>query len=275
MYCDFFGFDEKPFNVTPDTRYLYLSPVHQSVLHTLQYGIDERKGFFLLTGEVGTGKTISLRALLNELKEGVETSLILHPQLSKLELLKTINRDFGQELKKNSYQAQIDHLNQFLLRAGEKGRNALVIIDEAQNLSMEALEMTRLLSNLETETHKLLQILLVGQPELLEKLATPDLRQLRQRIQLHCKLTPLDKDQTERYITYRIQKAGPFSKVAFEESAVARIYYFSRGIPRLINTLCDFILVLAYLKGSRLITRRMVETAFLETEGDIPYVTHS
>lgn len=274
MYCEFFGFEEKPFHVTPDTRYLYLSPVHQSVLETLQYGISERKGFLLLTGEVGTGKTISLRALLNELKKTVETSLILQPQLSRLELLKTINRDFGQELKRNSIQAQIDHLNQFVLKCGNEGKNALVIIDEAQNLSLEALEMTRLLSNLETETTKLLQILLVGQPELLGKLANPELRQLRQRIQIHSKLTPLDYDQTERYITYRIQKAGPTSKVAFEQSAVGRIHTLSRGIPRLINTLCDFCLMGAYLKGFRVISRRLVDTAFLETEGDIPYVTH-
>lgn len=274
MYRDFFGFEEKPFNVTPDTRYLYLSPVHQSVLETLRYGIHERKGFLLVTGEVGTGKTISLRALLNELKDSVETSLILQPQLSRLELLKTINRDFGQELKRNSFQAQIDHLNQFVLKSGNNGKNALVIIDEAQNLSPEALEMTRLLSNLETESYKLLQILLVGQPELMTKLATPELRQLRQRIQIHARLTPLDCDQTERYITFRIQKAGPNAKIALEQSAVFKMHQFSRGIPRLINTIADFCLMAAYLKGSRVITKKIVESAFFETQGEIPYVTH-
>lgn len=273
MYCEFFGFQEKPFNVTPDTRYLYLSPVHQSVLETLQYGIHERKGFLLLTGEVGTGKTVSLRALLNDLDK-VETSLILNPSLSRLELLKTINRDFGQELKRNSIQAQIDHLNQFVLRCGNEGRNALVIIDEAQNLSLEALEMTRLLSNLETESYKLLQILLVGQPELLEKLSAPELRQLRQRIQIHSKLTPLDPEQTERYVTFRIQKAGPHSKIAFEQSAISKIHFVTRGIPRLINTLCDYVLVACYLQGTRVITKRTVETAFCEIQGEIPYVTH-
>lgn len=274
MYCEFFGFQEQPFNVTPDTRYLYLSPVHQSVLETLQYGIHERKGFLLLTGEVGTGKTVSLRALLNELKDRCETSLILNPQLSRLELLKTINKDFGQELRRNSFKAQIDHLNTFVLDCGQRGKNALVIIDEAQNLSEEALEMTRLLSNLETETRKLLQILLVGQPELLEKLARPELRQLRQRIQIHARLTPLDYDQTERYITFRIQKAGPASTIAFEQSAVVKIHRLSRGIPRLINTLSDFCLMAAYLKEQRLITKRIVDTAFLETQGALPYVTY-
>ncbi|OGQ05222.1 MAG: hypothetical protein A3F82_01650 [Deltaproteobacteria bacterium RIFCSPLOWO2_12_FULL_44_12] len=274
MYCDFFGFNEKPFNVTPDTRYLYLSPLHQGVLETLRYGIQERKGFLLLTGEVGTGKTMSLRALLNNLGGSCETSLILNPQLSKLELLKTINRDFGRDFKRNSIKEQIDHLNQFVLECGKKGRNALVIIDEGQQLSMEALEMTRLLSNLETETHKLLQILLVGQPELEEKLASPELRQLRQRIQIRCRLNPLDLEQTERYITFRIQKAGPESRVAFEKSSVSRLHRLSQGIPRLINTLCDFCLVAAYLKGSRVITKTIVEEAFLESEGNIPYVTH-
>ena len=139
---------------------------------------------------------------------------------------------------------------------------------------MEALEMTRLLSNLETETHKLLQILLVGQPELEEKLASPELRQLRQRIQIRCRLNPLDLEQTERYITFRIQKAGPESRVAFEKSSVSRLHRLSQGIPRLINTLCDFCLVAAYLKGSRVITKTIVEEAFLESEGNIPYVTH-
>ncbi|OGQ47888.1 MAG: hypothetical protein A3H42_03200 [Deltaproteobacteria bacterium RIFCSPLOWO2_02_FULL_46_8] len=274
MYREFFGFEEKPFNVTPDTRYLFLSPVHEGVLQILRYGIHERKGFLLLTGEVGTGKTVSIRALLNEINNSVATSLILNPQLSRLELLKTINRDFGRELKRNSFKEQIDCLNQFVLECADQGRNALVIIDEAQNLSLEALEMTRLLSNLETETTKLLQIILVGQPELEEKLARTELRQLRQRIQMHCKLTPLDLDQTERYITFRIQKAGPKSSVAFEKSAVQFVHNFSKGVPRLINTLCDFSLVTAYLKNSRIITKSVVSQAFSEIKGDIPYVAH-
>lgn len=274
MYREFFGFDEKPFNVTPDTRYLYLSPVHQGVLQTLQYGIHERKGFLLLTGEVGTGKTMSIRALLNELGEQCETSLILNPQLSRLDLLKTINRDFGLDLKRNSFKEQIDRLNQLLLNCGSEGKNAVVIIDEAQNLSMEAIEMTRLLSNLETETHKLLQILLVGQPELEERLSHPNLRQLRQRILIHARLEPLDEEQTAQYITFRIQKAGPSSRVAFEEAAVKKIHRISGGIPRLINALSDFCLIAAYLKGIRVITQQVVSEASRETLGDIPYVTH-
>lgn len=274
MYCEYFGFEDKPFNVTPDTRYLYLSPCHQGVFETLRYGINERKGFILLTGEVGTGKTVSIRAFLNELGPNCETSLILNPQLSRLELLKTINKDFGHELKRNSFKAQIDSLNNFVLDCTNRGRNCLVIIDEAQNLSMEALEMTRLLSNLETETHKLLQILLVGQPELHEKLMSPKLRQLRQRIQIHCKLNPLDEEETERYIAFRIQKAGNATRVAFERSAILRIFRQSKGIPRLINAICDFCLVTAYLQGSRVITKSIVEAAFHEIQGEIPYVTY-
>lgn len=275
MYCKFFGFSEKPFNVTPDTRYLYLSPMHQGALDTLHYGIEERKGFMLLTGEVGTGKTLSLRALLNRLGQNVATSLILHPQVSRLELIRTINRDFGVHTQSDSIQEQIEALNQLVLSCATQGRNALVIIDEAQNLSLEALEMTRLLSNLETEANKLIQILLVGQPELEEKLAHRNLRQLRQRIQLHCKLNSLDKNETERYITFRIRKAGPEAELAFEQSAVEKIYKSCHGIPRLINTLCDFCLVVAYLKGCRVITKKIVGEAFAETRGEIPYVTHS
>ncbi|MDZ4225014.1 MAG: AAA family ATPase, partial [bacterium] len=216
-------------------------------------------------GAGGTGKTLSIRALLNELGDSVETSLILNPQLSKMELIKTINRDFGQEVKKTSIKEQIDVMNQFVLKPQEQSKNALVIIDEAQNLSLEAIEMTRLLSNLETETFKLLQILLVGQPELEEKLALPQLRQLRQRIQIHCRLRPLDQEQTERYIIFRLQKAGPQSKVAFEKSAVLRIHQITEGVPRLINTLCDFCLMAAYLRGSRVVTKSLVEEAFTET----------
>ncbi|MBI4223690.1 MAG: AAA family ATPase [Deltaproteobacteria bacterium] len=275
MYCEFFDFQEKPFNVTPDTRYLYLSPIHQSTLKVLQYGIEERKGFLLLTGEVGTGKTVSIRALLNNLKESCETSLILNPQLSRLELLKTINKDFGQELRSDSFKAQIDHLNEIALAWGRQGKNALVIIDEAQNLSPEALEMTRLLSNLETENFKLLQILLVGQPELIDKLSQKDLRQLRQRIQIHARLTPLDEPETERYVGYRIHKAGPKPCVAFEKSAITKIHQFSRGIPRLINTICDFSLMAAYSKSLRVITDKIVGLAFQETQGEIPYVHYS
>lgn len=275
MYLEFFGFEEKPFNVTPDTRYMYPSPMHRSVLDTLRFGLQEKKGFLLLTGEVGTGKTLSVRSLLEELKPRFETSLIFNPQMSRLDLLKTINADLGNPLKRNSFKAQLDCLNGFVLEADRQGKSTLVIIDEAQNLSEEALEMTRILSNLETDSYKLLQILLVGQPELEEKLAHVRLRQLRQRIQLHLRLHPLDKNETAHYIIYRVQKAGPVSHVIFERDAVDKIHALTQGIPRLINTVCEYTLMAAYVKNVRVITKTLVKEAFKESEGVIPYVTYT
>jgi len=274
MYNDFFGFSEKPFSVTPNTRFLYWSPQHEGVIRALEYGIQERKGFLVLTGEVGTGKTTSLRALLEKLDSTVETSLILNPLLSTVELIQTINRDFGKTDTSASINKQIDTLNQFLLETQKRGKTAVVIIDEAQNLSMEALEMTRLLSNLETETQKLLQILLVGQPELEEKLKTHELRQLDQRIQIRCLLKPLDLIQTERYILFRLHKAGLKTDIRLERKALERIFRASGGIPRLINTYCDLTLLAAYAKESHVLTHRLVESAIAEFRGENTYVDY-
>ncbi len=264
MYEKFFGFLEKPFNVTPDAHFLYLSHQHEGVINTLHYGINERKGFLLLTGEVGTGKTTSLRAVLNRLGSDVETCLIINPLLSTVELLKTINKDFGCETSGDSVKEQLDALNAFLLESNRQGRNAVVIIDEAQNLSMEALEMTRLLSNLETSTHKLIQIILVGQPELEEKLSDPSLRQLVQRIQLLCQLKPLDASETAQYIEHRILRAGNNPQIAFERSALNEIHKTSGGIPRMINTVCDLALLAAYSQETRVITKNLVQSAARE-----------
>lgn len=272
MYENFFGLAEKPFNVTPDTHFLYPSPQHEGVIHTLHYGIRERKGFLMLVGEVGTGKTTSIRALLNRLGEDVQTSLILNPLISTVELIRCINRDFGCETTGNTVKDQLDALNYFVLENHKEGRNAIVIIDEAQNLSQEALEMTRLLSNLETESHKLMQIILVGQPELEEKLAEKSLRQLAQRIQIYCKLHPLDGVETENYIRYRIGRAGPQPTIAFERAAVKEIQKISGGIPRIINTLCELSLLAAYSQETRVITKSLVRTAAKEAP---IYVHHS
>lgn len=265
MYEQFFGLAEKPFNVTPDTRYLYPSPQHEGVISTLYYGICERKGFLLFTGEVGTGKTTSIRALLGKLGDTISTSLILNPFLTIVELLQSINSDFGCEAPGDSVKDQLDALNAFLLKNDRIGRSAVVIIDEAQNLSTQALEMARLLSNLETETHKLLQIILVGQPELEEKLAQKELRQLAQRIQIYCKLNPLDGPEVEKYIQYRINRAGNNPVIAFEKAAVRELYKLSGGIPRIINTLCELSLLDAYSKETRVITRNIIQTAAKET----------
>lgn len=264
MYQNFFGLTDKPFSVTPDTRFLFLSPQHQGVINTLLYGIREKKGFLVLTGEVGTGKTTSIRALLNLLEEDVQTSLILNPLVSTVELLQCINRDFGCPSTAVTINELLDILNHFLLKIHHQGMTALVIIDEAQNLSLEAMEMTRLLSNLETETDKLIQIILAGQPELDEKLGDRRLRQLAQRIQIYCRLHPLDSQQTESYVHHRIGRAGLKPLVAFEKEALRELHKVSRGIPRIINTVCDLALLSAYARETRVITRPLIREAARE-----------
>ncbi len=265
MYLDFFSLTEKPFDITPDTRFFYFSPQHEEAVATLLYGVKERRGFMMLTGEVGTGKTTSIRALLNRIDSNTETALIINPLLSIVELLKSINKDFGCDIsQRDSIQEQIDSLNRFLLKSAEEGHNSVVIIDEAQNLSQEALEMVRLLSNLETETHKLLQIILVGQPELDGKLGQPNLRQLRQRIQVRYALHPLNLEETKRYILFRLNKATPKCCLVFQPSALKRIYEYSGGIPRLINNLCELTLMSAYTEETHIISRKTVDSAFAE-----------
>ena len=265
LYLDFFSFSERPFDVTPDTRFLYLSPQHEEAIETLLYCVRERRGFLLLTGEVGTGKTTSVREFLNRLDPAVESSLIINPLLSTLDLLRAINKDFGLAADRNdSIQSQIELLNEFLLLCDQEGRSAVVIIDEAQDLSLEALEMVRLLSNLETESHKLLQLILVGQPELEEKLMEPSLRQLRQRIQLRYSLHPFTYPETRAYILHRIKRAALKSCLVFQPTALKRIHYYTGGVPRLINTLCDLTLLAAFTHETHVITKKVVEVAFEE-----------
>ncbi len=273
MYLDFFSLEEKPFNITPDTRFWYLSTQHEEAVATMLYGVQERRGFVLLTGEVGTGKTTSIRALLNRLqqedptgrKEMVETALIVNPLLSVVELIKAINKDFGCDRPElDSVQGQLEVLNQFLLDNDRRGGNAVVIIDEGQNLSLESLEMLRLLSNLETESHKLIQLILVGQPELEKKLEKPELRQLRQRIQLRYVLQPFSVQETSDYITHRIRRVSPKSCIAFRPSAVKKIYEYCSGVPRMINSLCDFTLMAAYTHETHVVTKQIVDLAYEE-----------
>jgi general secretion pathway protein A len=263
VYLDFFSFSEKPFDVTPDPRFFYLSSQHEEAIEMLLYGVRERKGFMLLTGEVGTGKTTSLREFLNRLDSTMETSLIMNPLLSTLELLKAINRDFGLQIgPDNSVHEQISLLNDFLLASDQKGRNAVVIVDEAQDLAPESLEMVRLLSNLETASHKLIQIILVGQPELLDKLGEDSLRQLRQRIQLRYSLGPLSREETQNYILHRIRKASPKCCLVFQPVAFDQIFQYTSGIPRLVNALCDLVLLAAYARETHVITKKVVDLAF-------------
>ncbi len=265
LYLDFFSFSERPFDVTPNTRFLYLSPQHEEAIETLLYAVHERRGFVVLTGEVGTGKTTSIREFLNRLNGSVETSLIINPLLSTLELLKGINRDFGLSVGEgDSIQREIETLNAFLLQKDREGRTAAVIIDEAQDLSLESLEMVRLLSNLETETHKLLQLILVGQPELEGKLGEDSLRQLRQRVQLRYALGPLSPEDTQAYILHRIRTASEKCCLVFQPDAFVRIHRYSGGIPRLVNTLCELVLLAAYTRETHVITGSIVDRAFAE-----------
>lgn len=263
MYEKFFYLNEKPFHITPDPKFLYLSRKHREAIDLLTFGITEKKGFILLTGEVGTGKTTLCRALLEKLPKKTESALILNPLLSELELLRTITADFGISVSGPTAKDHIDALNRFLLEAAAKGGTSVVIIDEAQNLSPSALEMVRLLSNLETEREKLLQIILAGQPELKERLGTQGLRQLNQRIIVRYQLDPLDLDETSAYITNRLFVAGGKGAVEFTREAIELIHKESGGIPRKINIVCDRALTAAFIDGKRKVgideTRKAVD----------------
>ncbi|MBW1935217.1 MAG: AAA family ATPase [Deltaproteobacteria bacterium] len=242
MYTAYFDFKENPFNLTPDPKYLFLSTYHKEALEHLLYGINERKGFIAITGGIGTGKTTLCRALLSHLDVSTRTALIFNAFLSEVELLKTINREFGINTgpgiaSRNDY---IDALNRFLLKNFSQGGNAVLLIDEAQNLSQAALEQVRMLSNLETEKEKLLQIVLVGQLELSSLLASPALRQLNERITVRYELKSLDSKDIQGYVAHRLSVAGGGgSSLKFSEGAFKKLYGFSRGNPRRINALCD------------------------------------
>jgi len=266
MYETFFNIHEDPFGVTPNPKFLYMSHNHESAMANLSYGIDRRKGFIMITGEIGTGKTTICRALLRDLIN-VDTALIINPTLTAGGILTAIVEDFGLEAKR-SIKDRIDTLNRFLLERREKGKNAILIIDECQRLSRQALEMVRLLSNLETESEKLLQIILVGQPELREKLESRKLRQLNQRIVVRYNLEPLERKEVEAYISHRLKIAGTSEKyVKFSDNAVEVIFSYTGGFPRLINILCDRILMAAYVEGKRTIDPLVVTMAIEDVEG--------
>lgn len=267
MYLKFFGLTDRPFAITPDVQYLYLGKQYEQALDTLIFSINQRFGFSMLTGEVGTGKTMIARALLSRLDASIATSLLINPLLSVSELLKEINKDFGIPVRYNSPQKQIDALNRYLIRLAGEGKNALVVIDEAQNLSNEALEMIRMLTNLETDTTKLLQILLVGQPELLKKLRTHELRQVDQRITTRFHLMPMTQIEMMRYINHRICIAGGGGKVFFDPKAYRVIYSETKGYPRLINVICDKALMAAYVRETFIVDRSAVKVAISDWKG--------
>jgi general secretion pathway protein A len=272
MYTSFFGLSEKPFAITPNPRYLYMSERHAEALAHLMYGLNEAGGFIQLTGEVGTGKTTVVRTLLEQLPQHADVAIILNPRLSANELLLTICEELGVTLskeEKNSLKSLVDVLNARLLATHAKGRRVVVIIDEAQNLLPETLEQVRLLTNLETATHKLMQIILIGQPELRELLARNDLRQLAQRITGRFHLTPLNSDDTAAYVRHRMQVAGATREI-FTDGALQAIHRASRGIPRLINIICDRALLGAYTKSEYEIDTALINEASTEIEGEKP-----
>ncbi|MDH5565570.1 MAG: AAA family ATPase, partial [Myxococcales bacterium] len=251
MYTDFFGLREKPFELSPDPRYLFLSTAHREVLGHLIYGIEQREGFIAITGEVGTGKTTLCRTLLERLGSASEVAFLFNPHVSPVDLLKAINAEFGLSTFGDSAPELIEALNNFLLDKKAEDRNVLVIVDEAQTLSTETLEQLRLLSNLETSTTKLLQIVLLGQPELDDKLESRELRQLRQRIAVHWHLGPLTSGETRDYVRHRLRIAAGRECPIFTDGALATVYRVSGGVPRLINLLCERALLAAYADNAR------------------------
>jgi len=255
MYKEYYGLKEMPFNITPDPHFLFFSPSHQEAIQHLRYGIAEKKGFIVLTGEVGCGKTTLCRYLLEEIEgRPIETALILNPRVSETQLLQAILSELGVEHIRQSRQECLEQLNALLLQRISEGRDIVVIIDESQNMSFQALEHIRLLSNLETNTQKLLQIILIGQPELKVKLQHKSLRQLRQRILVHYDLKPLSREEMEQYIRYRLIIAGANGRPEFTRAAMKRIYRHTGGVPRLINNLCDKALLSAYIKSKDLVS---------------------
>ncbi|HET6488844.1 MAG TPA: AAA family ATPase [Syntrophales bacterium] len=263
MYTSHFMLRENPFSLTPDPKYLFLSRQHREALNHLIYGIKEKKGFIVITGGIGTGKTTLSRALLAGMDPYVETALIFNSYLSDMELLEVINQEFqvslvGVDRSKRRY---IDSLNAFLMSNYNAGKNAVVLIDEAQNLSRNVLEQIRMLSNLETETEKLLQIILVGQPELRDLLAQPSLRQLAERISVRYHLDALSGDDVPDYIEHRLTVAGDTGRLKFTDDAFGKIFDFSRGNPRRINILCDRAMLIAYAGNLLEIDRKVIKLA--------------
>ena len=267
MYTQFYGLKEKPFNVTSDPNFLFFSRTHKEAFSHLLYGIKERKGFIAITGEIGAGKTTLCRAILNQLDPSdTKTAFIFNPSLSGLQLLEAILEDFGLTPEKRNKIALFKQLNKFLLNELSLRRNIVLIIDEAQNIRNSLLEEIRMLSNLETEKEKLFQIILVGQPQLNDKLNSAALCQLRQRIVVRFHITPLGTDEVEKYIYHRLKVAGSNGDVRFTQESMKRIFDYSNGIPRLINLVCDRSLLKGYITGIKTLDDEIVKISISEIE---------
>jgi len=267
MYEKFYNLTEKPFNTTPDSKFFFPSNRHTEALNSLLYAITERKGFVVITGEIGAGKTTVYRTLLNKLGTNTKVATIVNTHLTPRELIAEILEEFEIENRGGSKQKLLAALNQYLIKQLASDTNVVLIIDEAQNLSPKTLEEVRMLSNLETEKEKLIQIILIGQPQLKAKLENPKLEQFKQRISVYFHLTPLTREETKEYISHRLKTVSLNGAAdIFGQEAVNLIYNYSGGVPRLINLVCDSALLSGYVYGSNQITGKIIEEVIKERE---------
>jgi general secretion pathway protein A len=268
MYLEFYDLKALPFNITPDPRYLFFSRHHREAFEHIVFGITQKKGFIQITGEVGAGKSTLCRAVLEELDEGYSTALILNPVMTAIQLIRTILRELGLDDRGNDRVRLTDRLNTFLLERAHAEEEVVLLIDEAQDMSPDLLEQVRLLSNLETDDQKLLQIVLVGQPELKSMLSGDSLRQLSQRITVRYHLDPIRRDEVEAYILHRLQVAGSNGRPSFTTAAYRAIHRHSRGVPRLINAVCDKALLCGYVEGRDRLGYWQIRRAIRELGGN-------
>ena len=265
MYNQFFGFKESPFNLTPNSRFFFASQKHTEALDSLVYAINQRKGFVVITGEIGSGKTTVCRTLLSRLDRHTQVALITNTHLNSKDLLMMVMEDLGIEFSGGSKSSLLSQLNAYLIDQIKQDNNVVLIIDEAQNLKPNVLEEIRMLSNLETETEKLIQIILLGQPELKEKLALSRLEQLRQRVAVYFHLSPLTETETKEYVLHRLKIASGSDHQYMTEEALQLVYEFSKGVPRLINQICDNAFLTGYVNESKIIDARIMKEVIGES----------
>ena len=267
MYQEYFGLRAPPFNITPDPRFLFFSRRHRQAFEHILFGVSERKGFIQITGEVGAGKSTLCRKVLEELREGYATALILNPVMTPIQLMRTVLRELDLDDSGNDRVRLVDRLNEFLLDRAHAGVVVVLFIDEAQDMSDDLLEQVRLLSNLETDQHKLLQIVLIGQPELRARLDRKGLRQLRQRITVRYHLGRISRQETTAYVQHRLLIAGSNGRPTFSRPAYYAIHRYARGVPRLINAVCDKTLLCGFVQGRDHLSWWQVRRAIHDLEG--------
>ncbi len=267
MYLKHYRFERMPFNNTPDTSFFFGSPRHNEALAALVYTVQAKKGFAVLTGEVGAGKTTVARALFRQLEADTLTAVITNTHLTSTQLLQALAGEFGVEVGDGGRVELLQRIESFLERAGQESRDVVILIDEAQNLSPQALEEVRMLSNIESEDEKLVQLILMGQPELNEKIDRPDLRQFRQRIAVRYHLEALTREECFEYIRHRLAIAGPRAEAKFSRGALRAIHHYTRGIPRLVNTVCDMALLMGFVRSTKRISSAIIADVIKDREG--------